>query len=328
MFDGIQTEKVDELPFDVDGLRHYQLKCDPRKIMTSSKDGRPWLTWCTSNRSQHRGVRRRARCGGSWKCENPSCLFLKEKGSSNRVQFTGGKQKKCFICEEDASHISCPAVKIWEFNVDKTRVDIYHCGAHTCRAVPNKRNLAIEDKLKEDFEKHSSLKPSEAAANTLVSALKKPGSTWGELDQLAEALADSRRVQETKAKAKKSLEQHGHSFDALCQFKKFCDERDPYLVYRFNDERQNGDLSYVFKCSSFQAKLALSMDSAKNGLLKDQFCYADATHKRCPGFKTLTLWVYHPLLRKLVKLATMESTREDTDAFVKFWSLFNEVCLT
>ena len=84
----------------------------------------------------------------------------------------------------------------------------------------------------------------------------------------------------------------------------------------------------MFKCSGFQARLALSMDSAKNGLLKDQLCYADATHRRCCGFKTLTLWVYHPLLCKLVKLATMESTREDTDAFVKFLSLFNEVCLT
>lgn len=108
--------------------------------------------------------------------------------------------------------------------------------------------------------------------------------------------------------------------------KKFCDEKDPFYVYRFNDERQDGSLTYVFKCSRFQADMALSMDRNGNGLLCDQYCYANATHKRCPGFKTLTLWVYHPLLRKLVKLATMESSREDTEAFVQFWSLLNEVC--
>ena len=205
IFESIKTEKVVKLPLDLDGLRHLQLECDSRKMMDSSKDGRPWLTWCTCNR----GVRRRARCSGSWRCQNPKCLFQKEKGSCNDVQFTTGKKKKCFICEEDTTHISCPAVKIWEFSADKTRVDIYHCGVHTCRAIPARRNLQIKDKLKEDFEKHSSLKPSEAAANTLVSALKKPGNTWKELNELAESLADSRRVQDTKAKAKKSFERQG-----------------------------------------------------------------------------------------------------------------------
>ena len=118
------------------------------------------------------------------------------------------KEKKlCFICEEEVTHISCPAVKIWEFSTNKAGVDIYLYGIHTCRAIPNRRNLKLEGKLTEDFEKHSSLKPSEAAANTLVSALKKPGSTWEELDALAGSLSDSRRIQDTKAKVKKSLEQ-------------------------------------------------------------------------------------------------------------------------
>lgn len=215
---------------------------------------------------------------------------------------------------------------IWEFSPDKTEVDIYHFGCHTCRAIPNAWHLQVESKLEEDFQKHTSLKPSEAAANTLVCALKKSGSTWNEIDALAESLSDSRWIQNTKAKAKKSLEQNGHSFDVLCEFKKFCDEKDPFYVYRFHDKRQNGSLTYVFKCSCFQAEMALSMDRSGQGLLCEQYCYADATHKRCPSFKTLTLWVCHPLLRKLVKLATMESSREDTEAFIQYWSLLNEVC--
>jgi len=244
------------------------------------------------------------------------------------VQFTQGKEKKCYICETNAEFISCPAVKVWEFSHNKSKVDVFHCGVHTCKAIPMRRNTELERKLEEDFERHTSLKPSEAAANTMVCALTKPGCSWQEIDTLAESLADTRRLQNTKAKVKKTLEQNGHSFDAICEFKKFCDEKDPFLVYRFNDERQNGDLTYVFKCSRFQAKLALSMDREEDGLLREQYCYADATHKRCPGFKTLTLWTYHPLLRKLVKLATMECTKENTDAFVQFWSLFNEVRLS
>ncbi|CAB4034729.1 Hypothetical predicted protein [Paramuricea clavata] len=243
IFNEIECKHVKELPFDIDGFCHFQLECDPSNIMKSSKDGRRWKTWCTSKRKEYRGVKRRARCGGSWKCPNEDCLFLRKKGSPNDVQFTNNEiGKKCFICEEEAIFVECKAIK-------------------------------------------------------------------------AESLADSRRVQDTKAKATKSLESHGYSFDAFCEFKKFCDERHPNLLYRFNDERQNDNNTFVFKCSRFQANLAMSMDCEKIGLLHDQYCYADATHKRCPGFKTITLWVYHPLLRKLVEWkGTMESTTEDTEA--------------
>ena len=166
IFEGLKIENVTELPFDIDGLHQFKLMSDPAKMMDSSKDGRPWQTWCTSKRSKHRGVRRRARCGGSWRCPNPKCLFLKEKGSCDDVQFTEGQNKTYFVCEEEATFVRCPAVKIWEFSSDKAEVDIYHFGCHTCRAIPNKRNLQVESRLDEDLQKHSSLKPSEAAANT------------------------------------------------------------------------------------------------------------------------------------------------------------------
>lgn len=42
IFEGLKVEYVTELPFDIDGLRHFKLKSDPAKMMCSSKDGRPW----------------------------------------------------------------------------------------------------------------------------------------------------------------------------------------------------------------------------------------------------------------------------------------------
>ena len=92
-------------------------------------------------------------CGGSWRCPNPKCLFLKEKGLCNDVQFTEGQNKTCFVCEEEATFVRCPAVKIWEFSTDKTEVDIHHFGYHTSRATPDKQNLQVESKLEEDFQK-------------------------------------------------------------------------------------------------------------------------------------------------------------------------------
>lgn len=161
-------------------------------------------------------------------CPHLKCLFLKEKGLCNDVQLTEGQNKMCFVCREEPTFIRCPTVKICEFSTDKAEADIYHFGCHICWAIPNKRNLQVESKLEEDFQKHASLKPSEAAANTLVCTLKKTGSMWDQIEALTESLSDSRRIQNMKAKAKKSLEQNGHLFDALCEFKKFCDEKDPF----------------------------------------------------------------------------------------------------
>lgn len=68
---------VDKLPYDIDRLVAYKLRFDPKKRMQSSRDGRPWGTWVTSNRQGFGGVRRSARCKGGYKCKNGNCLFLK-----------------------------------------------------------------------------------------------------------------------------------------------------------------------------------------------------------------------------------------------------------
>ena len=326
LFSGIKRNNVPDLPYNIDGICVYVLPCDPTRIMKSSKDGRPWKPWCTSKRSGHRGVRRRAVCGGSFRCPNGTCKFIGENGFANDVQFIKKEHEKvCFVCEAVAVHVSCEAVKIWEFEESKESVTIYHYGTHHCRAIPVHHNVKTEKELEDAFSKNVTLKPSEVGSNFLVNALQK--GDWDEVDRIADTVADSKKLSSLKERAKKaSLSQSGQSFDAVSTFKKFCDTRDPFYIYKMNDEGHNGQMSYVFKCSMVQAKLALSMDREKDGLLKDQYCYADAKHDRCTGFKTLTLWVYHPVMRKVVKLATMECLREDSEAVTMFWSLLNEVC--
>jgi hypothetical protein len=48
-------------------------------------------------------------------------------------------------------------------------------------------------------------------------------------------------------------------------------------------------------------------------------------HESKDGFVSLTASVYHPILRKLVPLATMECSGENTSNIELFWSTFNEV---
>ena len=56
---------------------------------------------------------------------------------------------------------------------------------------------------------------------------------------------------------------------------------------------------------------ALNLDCAGDHFTSSEFCFFDPKHKRCRGFAILTSSVYHPLLRKQMKLATMEAENED-----------------
>ena len=236
---------MESLPFDINGCQKFVLPCDSANLMKSSKDGRPWKTWCTSLRSGFKGIRRRAQCGGSWVCPNSNCLFRNEMKSPNTVQFVGRKnEKQCFVCETKATFVPCKAIKVWEFTECKTSVTVYHQGNHTCTPVPKRNCAQVEGDLKKAFSKNRTITPSQAASNTLVEALRDE-SDWQKIDAVAVTLADSKGIEAIKKKSRK--DDLGHSFEALAEFKKFCDERDPFYVYRINDERHNNELSFVFK---------------------------------------------------------------------------------
>ena len=55
------------------------------------------------------------------------------------------------------------------------------------------------------------------------------------------------------------------------------------------------------------AQLAINMDH--DGLelpLQGEEAYFDGCHSKCVGFKTLALFVYHPAMWHILRLATME----------------------
>ena len=73
--------------------------------------------------------------------------------------------------------------------------------------------------------------------------------------------------------------------------------------------------------------MGLNMDQNNEGRspMQHEYCYFDRMHARCQNWKTLTLWVYHPGSRKLMRLATMEVKKEDTSNCSLFWKLWNEM---
>jgi len=66
------------------------------------------------------------------------------------------------------------------------------------------------------------------------------------------------------------------------------------------------------------------MDRDSNEILDKEYCFVDIKRNRCASFKTLAAHVYHPLLRRMVTLATMECENEVSEKMALFWTNFNE----
>ena len=57
-----------------------------------------------------------------------------------------------------------------------------------------------------------------------------------------------------------------------------------------------------------------------------EWAYMDGMHSRVRGYKTLTLWTYHPGMNKVMALAIMECQNENTQMIKHFLQTFNK-CL-
>ena len=130
-------QKVDQLPFDIDGLVVYVLSHDQSHKMKSSKDGRNWSQWSTSSRVNFEGLRRTANCDGGYVCLFKNCNFSQLYNKPNAYYFkrVGGKLV-CNVCSVEHHEIKCNCKKIWELEKSSHLVSVYHHGKHNCIAKP------------------------------------------------------------------------------------------------------------------------------------------------------------------------------------------------
>ena len=320
----VPVKTVNQLPSDINGLCKYQLKFNINKRMESSRDGRQWQRYVPSKRRGHSGIRRLAKCKGSYCCENPHCDFMMEYNQPNRHHFKVKENKaKCEHCGCDGLFVNCNARKIWEFNDTLGLVTVFHYGDHSCQ--PSPKHTPSTDKVITDmFKKNPKLKPSQVSINCVVQAIS-DDKTWDEISEVCESVANDKNNRNLKKKAVREGNVHGHSFEAVGVLKQKTDNRDPHLIHKINDRRLNGNPSYVFKTSSFKAKMCMSMDRNGNKLMCKEYCHFDGKVNRCTGFTTLTASVYHPTLKKMVKLAVMEAEGESEQHVNSFWKELNVV---
>ena len=122
------------------------------------------------------------------------------------------------------------------------------------------------------------------------------------------------------------------SFKNIKSLKDTTDKNDILHIAKLNCCAVFNTPSYVFKTSRKSMEIALKMEQKMDSdehapnSLSGEYAYFDGMHSRVRGYKTLTLWVYHPGMCKVVLLAVMETESENTDMVTLFFNLFNQ-CL-
>ena len=85
------------------------------------------------------------------------------------------------------------------------------------------------------------------------------------------------------------------------------------------------DCDYIFQSSTVALKVLLRSDRrSMSNCLQSECLYMDGSFSHLSNFVTLNLWIYHSPLRKLLRVASMVTKRENTKTVAKFWTLINE----
>lgn len=287
--------------------------------MASTVDGRRWKKYFVSTRKDFDGLRRLAVCGGSLKCLNDNCSYKAEFGHPNRHHFM---KNRCKHCQREAFSIHCEGRKIWEFNDNAKQVTVYHHGIHTCSAKLNIPASTCQETIS-IFKQNPKLKPSEVPIIAVRKALEE-NKSWEEIDNVTKRFVDQQKIRNLKKKATNELHPFGQSLDAVGILKKKTDERDPFLIFKINDRKFNGEPSFVFKTSKYKLSIMRDMNRNKSSPLSCEYVCIDGFEKRCPGFTTLIVSVYHPVLRKQIKLVVMECEGETSKNVALMWQMIDE----
>ena len=241
---------------------------------------------------------------------------------TNTRQFKNGSNndQACSVCGDAGEFVACTARRYVKYG--KRGVQVFHCGNQTC-PVTSRREKPTE-RVKEMIKKHPRLKPAEIQSAFVLSSLRTE-EDWEKVEKEAAQLLDRKWISNQKQSVRQEIHPSGENFEAVVTFKQYCDKKDSLLIFKVNDRRGNPDKpSFVFKTSEDKMKTALKMDRNGEHFLKEEYCFFDGKVKRCRDFVTLRASVYHPLLKRQIPLAVMETEQENSENIALFWTLFNE----
>ena len=313
---------VDELPAEIDGTCIYRLggSASHRKGISWNvtsrlpKHGRKWRKAQTANAKRIAKRRRKIRCcQGSYVCESKDCLFPANFDRPNNQYFATTMKdtiSRCKFCEEVATYVDCTARKFTEFHACHTIVR--HADTRTCHLVSRYR---LPDEIKNMLKTRPQARHQSARDHFLVAKVK-AGMPWEDLKKEAATVMDRDKYEYQKKKASTGT---GNSLQAVKALQDAI-KHDRHLIYTLASK----DMTAIFKSSAFLFGTAVKMEKNGDHFLGQEYAFFDATRGRARDHVTFGIHVYHPLLRKLIRVATMESSCETTQAITFFFQTLNE----
>ena len=204
----------------------------------------------------------------------------------------------CGFCQEKASHTSCDTRIYFAFlSHEGNEVDVYHAVDHTCVAKHTaiRPTQIVSDALSYDI----TIQPSKIQGEHIVSQLR--ARDWGCVEKAVKDVSSLRQVSNEKIKQLQII-QPNQSYPAIKEMKDWLDQKDPFLIYKVDENEQ-----LIFKSSRNQMKTASAMDYKGDHFLAKEYCGFDGNFKRVRDHVTLTASVYRPLLKQQKVLATMQA---------------------
>ena len=327
-FERTVPELVDAIPLDIDGTQLYRVKTTKNQLTKVTRDLRHFHM-LTSSREGFVGERRIGTCQGSFVCRNKQCPFVRTSRHAvpNKVSWRYMKAKRniriCNICDQVAQREGCGARKLIEYDYNTHFATIYHLGNHTCSLQLDqmKRNQVLMKRLQEKNPTGSAKEVGLREIGLLIES--------GEMDLAAteaENWVDRRAAKRQMEKLVPSAGHDHNSFDAVGIIKRTTDTRDKFYIYKIGNRNLDCGSDYVFKSSRKMGEIALQMDvEGPENILQLENAYFDATHTRVYGFKTFAMWLIHPAMKQILRLASMELRSENYIDISLFLRLFNEM---
>ena len=322
LFKGITPKCVEYLPHNINGNKYFKVKCSPKDLMKKVQDRR-WFYMRTSSKTGLRGIRKVGTCQGSWECINPNCSFLSTEGKANWWHFEYRHGCKCcYSCGTFAQQIPCGARKLVQFSFGSEFAHVYHIGNHTCTL---QQQLVNDTEYTKKWVKKYPGMSFKRLKTTVIQVLMDSGDLEG-AQEAAYKITNKAYMRNRRQEGNVPEEVSTQSIEAVAEMKKGSDKLDKLHIFRLNNSSMNSDPDYVCKSSSKILQMALDMDQdGEPNCLQDEDVFFDGSHSRCTDFISLGLWVYHPSMRSVVRLVSMEVRSESTETLTIFWSLVNEM---
>ena len=273
------------------------------------------------------GIRRIGTCLGSFVCRNDQCPFVltSHDHKPNKVSWCVPRGKRhlrtCNIYDHIVQREGCGAKKLVEYDSLCKIATVYHLGEHICWMCIDNRDR--NDMLRRKIEEKKLSGPAKQVSINEISHLIDDGDMDAAVAE-AECWVDRCAVERQLQSSAPNTGLDHNSFDAVGIIKRKTDEHDPYYIFRIGNKNLDSGCHFVFKSSRKMAEIALQMDQdGKDNILQMENAYFDAAHMRVFGFKTFALWLLHPAMKQVLRLASMELCSENYVEIANFFILFN-----